>query len=311
MHFWLTTISAIILVYFIRADKSHAKSCAEFFTRSENSKYIRREKWVVMEEANFKFKPHLRKSRRAEADALHTVVFARKQRNMDKLKQILLEVSTPGSPSYGQHMSREEVAEMSAFPEAEEAIRRFVAEQGAEVTRVTLYGDYVFAQAPVRVWEDAFQTEFFEFEDLSKQGRRRNMRKHINSGSTIIRALHYSLPEELLPYVSAVFKTAQLPVLQSMGQPSVQRIDKQDSRYEELLKLVKRDGRGGAVPTAVEAGSAAEQLLLRRGSEASSGAKGDWISRPAGAVTVQPLRGGGHISDATAEARQGFCGHWT
>ena len=301
--------------------------------RGENSHahlYLGR-KWQLMEEANFKFNSHLRQGRRAEADVLHTVVFARKQRNMDKMKQTLLEVSTPGSPSHGQHMSRQEVAEMTAFPEAEEAIRQFVAEQGGEVTRVTLYGDYVFAQAPVRVWEDAFQTKFFEIEDLSIQGRLRSMRKRISrggaatedsardgdfstngtladssSGSTIIRALHYSLPEELLPYVSAVFKTAQLPVLQSMGQPSVERIGTQDSRYEELLKLVKRDGRGGTVPTAVEPGSAAEQLLLRRRSKASSGAKRDREKGPAGVVAVQSLRGGGIISDAAADAQAGI-----
>jgi hypothetical protein len=50
----------------------------------------------------------------------HEVVFMIRQRNMDELTRKLEDVSDPSSPNYGQHMTMNEVVEMTANPEGSE-----------------------------------------------------------------------------------------------------------------------------------------------------------------------------------------------
>ena len=55
------------------------------------------------------------KQRRVHQDFSHEVIFAIKQKNMDKLTSILHDISNPYSPNYGQHWTRDEVVDLSIF----------------------------------------------------------------------------------------------------------------------------------------------------------------------------------------------------
>ena len=99
-------------------------------------------------------------------DYVHRVVFVTKQRNSEKLLQILHDVSDPASIKYGQQLSREEVTETTANAEAYEAyeaVVRFVITRGASIISKTLNGEYITCDAPISVWERIFNFEFFMF----------------------------------------------------------------------------------------------------------------------------------------------------
>lgn len=134
------------------------------------------------------------------ATQTHDVVFSVKQRNIDQIEKILLDVSTPGSTNYGKHMTRAQVADLTANPAATQAIKDYLAANGAEVVKATQYGEYITARANIATWEKLFDTKFYLFKDIynSKTG-------------PIFRSLEYSIDESLVDHVGAVFGTSQLP----------------------------------------------------------------------------------------------------
>lgn len=129
----------------------------------------------------------------------HEVIFVVKQKNLDKLETILYEVSDPKSPKYGNHLTRAQVAELTANPEATESVKKFLNEHGVNVVKTTPHGEYITAKAPIATWESLFSTKFYNFQHEEK------------STKPVVRALEYSLPKDLLSAVEGVYGTTQLP----------------------------------------------------------------------------------------------------
>eukprot|EP00428_Durinskia_dybowskii_P077997 CAMPEP_0170358432 /NCGR_PEP_ID=MMETSP0117_2-20130122/2227_1 /TAXON_ID=400756 /ORGANISM="Durinskia baltica, Strain CSIRO CS-38" /LENGTH=223 /DNA_ID=CAMNT_0010612645 /DNA_START=78 /DNA_END=745 /DNA_ORIENTATION=+ len=136
---------------------------------------------------------------RVPKGAKHRVVFARKQRNVKQLKEKLDAISNPFSSIYGQHMSRDEVAELSSDSTASEAINSFLDNHGIERIKTSRYGDYVTAEATIAVWEDVFQTKFYEISQKK------------NKVYKVARCLHFTVPTEIAEHVDGIFNTVQLP----------------------------------------------------------------------------------------------------
>ena len=94
----------------------------------------------------------------------HTVVFAVQQLNLDKLEQELIAVSTPGSPEYMKHWTRDEVANLTANPNATAKVVAFLTTQPGVVSiQQTLYGEYITAVAPVSTWGEMFNATFARY----------------------------------------------------------------------------------------------------------------------------------------------------
>lgn len=123
----------------------------------------------------------------------------RKQSNMKELEEILMDVSDPHSRSYGQHLTREKVAAMTANPSAVAYIKQFLQAHNIQDWNSSRYDDYISAEGPVHIWESLLDTHFFEFEHVGLPGKR------------FVRCLEYSLPEELAQHVDGVFNTVQFP----------------------------------------------------------------------------------------------------
>jgi hypothetical protein len=132
----------------------------------------------------------------------HEVVFVVKQRNIEELKRILHDVSDPSSTNYGKHKTRREVADLTANPISRDYLVSYLTSKGVTVVSETLDGEYVTANAPIRLWEEMFHTEFFMFHKTSNANR---MEK-------FVRAEYYYLPILLDAHVESVFKTVQMPV---------------------------------------------------------------------------------------------------
>ena len=143
------------------------------------------------------------KGERIRHDRNHQVVFCIRQNNMDELIRILHDVSDPLSSNYGQHLTREEVADLTSNPESRDAVVSYLNLIGASVISETLSGEYITANATVAVWEVMFNTEFFTFHKTH----------HIDQRvEKVVRAEKYWVPRELDMHVESVFNTIEMPL---------------------------------------------------------------------------------------------------
>ena len=169
------------------------------------------------------------KKDRVDADYIHEVVFALKQKNLDFLEKLVIDMSTPGHRSYQQWLTFEEVGNIIANHEAEGVIDSWLSSEKISVSWKSKRSEYIKASAKVSVWERIFATTFYLWEEHAYEG---NVTNHVL-------AEEYSLPEFLLPHISAVFFTCQAPPV--VNKHAV----RMPSGSEAITTLVVTDGETG------------------------------------------------------------------
>jgi tripeptidyl-peptidase-1 len=163
-------------------------------------------------------RPDIKRMSRANSNAIHEVVFEVKQKNMDKLEEVLHDVSDPSSPNYGRHWTKQQVVDFTANPEGRDALLSHLQDFSPLINIIdeTLNGEFIRVSAPVSLWEQYLNCQFFEYEvSKPKQGHNRlggvpTIRRSVKK-LLVVRTEEYYLPIELVPYVSAVFNTVQFP----------------------------------------------------------------------------------------------------
>ena len=111
-------------------------------------------------------------------------------------------MSDPDHPSYGNYKTREEVAALTANPDATAAVESFLKSNGVSNLEITPFGEYIKAEAPISMWEKIFSTTFFQYSRSAKNARQ----------GLIVRTSQYSLPGEIAAHVSTVFNTVQFEI---------------------------------------------------------------------------------------------------
>jgi tripeptidyl-peptidase I len=164
------------------------------------------------------------KKDRAPPDHHHEVIFAVQQKNLEELTRILHDISDPDSDNYGQHKTREMIEELTSNPASREIILNYLLLVGATVTSESIYGEYITARAPITLWENLFDTEFFSFHH-SKEGTERI--------TEVMRAERYSVPKDLHEHVASVFHTVQMP-LAIWGRPFMEPVENYTSHIHHL-----------------------------------------------------------------------------
>jgi tripeptidyl-peptidase I len=161
--------------------------------------------FVFKEAFQFEQRPDLiTKKSRALPNALHTVTFARKQKNIKILKRLLKETSDPSNKLYGQHLKMKDIAKITEHPEATRQILAYLRKNNISSINCTIYDDYITAKAPIWKWEVMLDAQFFEFSTVDFIG-------DTLPQPTFLRALAYSVPLDLNEHIEAVFNTVQLP----------------------------------------------------------------------------------------------------
>lgn len=175
--------------------------------------------------------PHVKKLNRAPQEHIHEVIFAVKQRNLVELEKIVYEVSDPDSPKYGQHLSKEAVRKMTENPSASNKVKQYLHSIGARIVDEALSAEYIIAEAPLKIWEREFQTEFHHYE------------QHNEKTLEIIRSEKYSIPIALADHVETVFNTVQfMPVQSRMSHRKKVPEDFVHSHSPQELKAAKHTG---------------------------------------------------------------------
>lgn len=167
------------------------------------------------------------KKERVALDHVHEVVFAVQPKNVDLLIQLLHEVSDPDSRFYGQHRSRIEIEEIASNPTSKIFLLNYLQDSGATITAESVFGEYITAQAPVSLWEQMFQTEFYKFHHSSEEEK---------GVVEIIRAEKYSVPLVLHEHVTSVFQTIQM-IQYRWGRPVIYQVKHSTNIIQNHLVL--------------------------------------------------------------------------
>lgn len=120
------------------------------------------------------------------------------------LEDTLYSVSDPDSPSYGQHLSLDELKELTAIaPEATSSVVEFLNDNGVTEMRSNHNEDIITATVTIAQAEKLFETEIRRYVHTTK------------TNAQLYRAAQpYSLPEEVADVVSFVGDLVRVPSLQ-------------------------------------------------------------------------------------------------
>jgi len=197
----------------------------------------------------------------------HELLFCVKQNNLPKLKSLLESISDPSSPRFQQYLSFSQVGDILNNTQGVTAVVDWLTASGANVTSVTPRGEYISASAPLALWSQLLDTEFYTM-------------RHMQSSHRISRCNAYSLPHSIAQHVQSVAYTTQLPLRHQAprlpsgkthyGDPAVGcEADEQAVQVKGIAgKFCSPDCAKAACPTDVPAGvTAAPQCALNTGTD--------------------------------------------
>ncbi|KLJ05472.1 hypothetical protein EMPG_11051 [Blastomyces silverae] len=139
------------------------------------------------------------------------------QENGRLFEQAVLDLSTPGHPTYGQYMKRDQVQQfLKPLPQVSKSILSWLEQGGVSKTAIADHGDWVNFKISVAQAERLLQTKFFYFSNPAR-------------GTRVIRTLEYCVPSEIFPYVHMIQPTTRF------GQPQP------DATSISALQLVEPD----------------------------------------------------------------------
>ncbi|PSR87075.1 hypothetical protein PHLCEN_2v5245 [Hermanssonia centrifuga] len=131
----------------------------------------------------------------APPDTVLNMRIALTQNDIDGLHEALMDVSTPSSPLYGQHLSKSKVeAFVAPSEDAVQAVNAWFSENSISVTTISPAGDWMAFEIPVSKANEILDTKFMVFQ-------------HTESGEQTIRTLAYSIPSDLRSHIQLVHPT--------------------------------------------------------------------------------------------------------
>ncbi|KZP14825.1 family S53 protease [Athelia psychrophila] len=131
----------------------------------------------------------------APADQTIPLRIALVQSDMAGLEKALYDVSTPSSPNYGKHLSKEEVEEyVKPSQAAVDAVNAYLKANGVEASTMSPAGDWLGFSIPISKANDMFNADFSVYQ-------------HVASGTEQIRTLSYSIPSSLSGHLDYVHPT--------------------------------------------------------------------------------------------------------
>ncbi|EKM58698.1 uncharacterized protein PHACADRAFT_207484 [Phanerochaete carnosa HHB-10118-sp] len=111
--------------------------------------------------------------------------------NPNGLIEALYAVSSPDNPSYGQHLSKEEVEQfVTPTAQTSDAIKNWLAQAGVNATPISPAGDWLSITVPVGQANELFDADFTLF-------------THSRTGKNITRTLKYSIAADLEEHIDA------------------------------------------------------------------------------------------------------------
>ncbi|OSD07615.1 family S53 protease [Trametes coccinea BRFM310] len=150
-------------------------------------------------------KPHFVPLRPALATSSVQLTFGLPATNMEGLHAALYDVSDPKSANYGKHLSKAEV-EAFVAPKADsvKAVNDWLSQHGIHPEVISPSGDMLRIDVPVSKANSLLGANFTEFKDQQ-------------SGTTLVRTLSVTIPDDVDSHIQFLYPTTQfiLPVTQN------------------------------------------------------------------------------------------------
>ncbi|KAK6330452.1 vesicle formation at the endoplasmic reticulum [Orbilia brochopaga] len=125
------------------------------------------------------------------------------KQNVEAFRRAVIELSTPGHPSYGNHMSQRSIdAMLRPREENFAAVKNWLASQGL-ADKITLNNDWIQVSTTIGEAESLLHTKYQVFQDTK-------------SGDKVVRALSYSIPRELHSSINFVQPTTMFGRVSAM-----------------------------------------------------------------------------------------------
>jgi len=139
------------------------------------------------------------KLEKSKNDDNHEIIFCIKQKNREYIEKLIYEVSSPRSPKYGKHLSRQEVADLTTDIVATNAVIDYLKSKNIEYF-VTTYGEYIKATATIETWENILQTKFDKYYNDDGNFIHRSSNREV------------TIPSELSNHVQHILKINDFPL---------------------------------------------------------------------------------------------------
>ncbi|KAA1474758.1 family S53 protease-like protein [Dentipellis sp. KUC8613] len=116
-------------------------------------------------------------------------------RDFKSLEDKLYAVSTPGSPDYGKHLSKEQVEELVAPSfDGLSAVKSWLVSHGLTTEAITPAGDWLRLNVTVKQANELLDTQYMTF-------------THESTGLQTVRTLEYSVPADMKSHISFLHPT--------------------------------------------------------------------------------------------------------
>lgn len=150
---------------------------------------------------------------RADVSILHEIVIAIPQKNIEHLKELLLQVSDHRSDKYGKYLTYDEIGTLVSNHHATEEVQYWLEKNGATIKSICDHGEFITAEATIGVWENIFDTKFHEYNPVDKSNQQDSDGESSMNvyRKSIYRALSYSLPESVSQHVESIFRLTSIP----------------------------------------------------------------------------------------------------
>ncbi|KAJ6256485.1 Aorsin [Drechslerella dactyloides] len=141
------------------------------------------------------------------------------KQNVEAFRRAVVELSTPGHPTYGNHMNQRSIdAMLRPRDENFSAVKNWLASQGL-ANSITVKNDWILVSTTIGEAESLLHTKYQVF-------------RNTQNGEKVVRALSYSIPRELHSSVALVQPTTMFGRVSAMRStivrvedPSILRID--------------------------------------------------------------------------------------
>ncbi|KAE8154001.1 subtilisin-like protein [Aspergillus avenaceus] len=132
-----------------------------------------------------------------------------RQERAAQLEQKVIDISTPGHPSYGIHMKRDEVRDFLRPSElALHKVLYWLEAAQVPAQLIEIHADWITFTVPVDQAQEMLKTRFYNFE-------------HTRTKAKVIRTMRYSVPKQVQPYILMIQPTTRFGHLVSHVTPPI------------------------------------------------------------------------------------------
>lgn len=162
------------------------------------------------------------KELRAPPTLPHELIFVVIRKNMNELTRILHDISDPTSPNYGNHLTRQDIFELTSNSVSCEEVAAHLVDAGATVVSKDISLGLITARGSIDLWERMLRAEFFLFSLRRRPHDDVGANNGPHTDEKFMRAEEYFVPTNLHGHVASILNILDMPHTKSrwMPQPS-------------------------------------------------------------------------------------------